>query len=360
MSERARWQLHEQHALPAAWWPEWDALNVRLNGGHPLLASHMTRVLVAHTPENPKWYARLLVGTRTAGMAVLTRAQSRRWTVFTPWQAPLALLVLEPELASRATFTRLLSSLPDYGLSLDMPALDPLLLTGSATSDLCERVVLGTTIAVAADKGFEAYWADRSKDLRKNVKRYFNRIAQAGLQHELKCLTTPDEMGPAVDRYGLLESLGWKGSNGTALHPENVQGRLYRDLMTDFAKHGAGRVSELYIGAELAASRLIASGPTMHVILKTSYRETLKDYAPGRTLLYLMLEQLLGEPNARPVEFYTRANKDQLSWASTQREIFAATVYRNVVVRTAARLRRRMRAAKPAATAEGDAAAAAG
>lgn len=350
--------MYAEQSLPSDWWSQWDALNVRLNRGHPLLASPMTRVLVAHTPDVPKTFARLIVGQGTAGMAVLTQAQSRRWSVFTPWQAPLALLLLEPDLAARATFVRLLSSMPGYGLSLDMPALDPLLLPRIATTDLGERVVLGTTIAVAADRGFEAYWAERSKDLRKNVKRYFNRIAQAGLQYELKCLSAAEQMGPAVDRYGVLESLGWKGSNGTALHPQNSQGRLYRELMTDFAKLGAGRVYELYIGGELAASRLIASGPTMHVILKTSYRETLKDYAPGRTLLYLMLEQLLGEPGARPVEFYTRANKDQLSWASTQREIFAATVYRNAAVRIAARLRRRLRAARPAAPAEGAAAAA--
>jgi hypothetical protein len=361
MSERAaRWELHEQQALPSDWWPEWDALNERLNHAHPLLASHMARVLVAHSPDVPKWHARLRIGSRVAGMAVLTRSQSRRWSVFTPWQAPLALLLLEPALVARKTFTRLLSSLPGYGLSLDIPALDPLLLSGSPAQDFCERAAVGTTIAVAADKGFEAYWNERSKDLRKNVKRYFNRLAQNSLQHELRCITAPDLVGAAVDRYGLLESLGWKGANGTALHPENSQGRLYRDLMGEFAALGAARVYELYIGEELAASRLIASGPAMHVILKTSYRESLQQYAPGRMLLYLMLEQMLGEADARGVEFYTRANKDQLSWASTQRDLFAATVYRNAAVRIAARLRRRLRAAPPAAETQGDAAAAAG
>jgi CelD/BcsL family acetyltransferase involved in cellulose biosynthesis len=361
MSEQgARWDVYAPDALPAEWWTQWDALNVSLNHAHPLLASHMARVLITHTPDIPKWYARLRAGSRVAGMAVLTRAQSRRWDVFTPWQAPLALLLLEPALASRTTFNRLLSSLPGYGLSLNIPALDPSLLAGSTGADLCERATLGTTIAVAADKGFEAYWSERSKDLRKNVKRYFNRLAQGNLQYELRCLTAPEQVGAAVDRYGLLESLGWKGSNGTALHPENSQGRLYRDLMGQFAASGAARAYELYIGDELAASRLIASGPTMHVILKTSYRETLQQYAPGRMLLYLMLEKLLSEPDARRVEFYTRANKDQLSWASSQRDLFAATVYRNSFVRLAVRMRRRLRAAPPAAQAQGDAAAAAG
>jgi hypothetical protein len=91
------------------------------------------------------------------------------------------------------------------------------------------------------------------------------------------------------------------------------------------------------------------SGPSMHVMLKTTYSEAMRQHAPGRLLLYLALEDLLKAPQARPVEFFTRANQDLLIWASGTRELFSSTIYRNSAVQFAVGLRRRLRARQAAA-----------
>jgi hypothetical protein len=88
----------------------------------------------------------------------------------------------------------------------------------------------------------------------------------------------------------------------------------------------------LYFGETLAAARLTVSGQSMHVILKTTYDETLSRFAPGRVHLHLMLQQMFLEPTKRSVEFYTRANKDTISWSTDQRQIESATLYRNSLV----------------------------
>lgn len=343
----ARWQVHA--AKPSAdWWQQWDALNQRHFSAHPLLSSTMAQKLVTHCADGAISYAALRGEDSFQAMAILAKRAGGRWSVFTPSQAPLSLVLIDPARAEPyAMLKSLLTSVSGYGLSLDVPALDPSVLPAQMTGGArVERVSLGTTIQVAGTSSFEAYWNTRSRDLKQNIRRYFKRAAEAGMPCRLERVMEPGQIGAAVDRYGLLESEGWKGRDGTALHPDNAQGRLYRELLAALAQHRSAIAYELYAGDQLAASRLMISGPTMHVMLKTTYRESLRQHAVGRLLLYLALEDLLTEPQPRPVEFFTRANQDLLTWATGTRELFSATIYRNAAVHFAVGVRRRLRARK--------------
>jgi hypothetical protein len=341
----ARWQVHAA-SPPADWWQQWDALNQRYFGGHPLLSASMAQRLVAHCAVDAMCYAALRGPSTAQAMAILAKLPGGRWTIFTPSQAPLSLVLVDPSLAvPYAPLKSLLASLPGFGLSLDVPAMDPSLLPAAAArAARVETVSLGTTIQVAVTDGFEAYWNTRSRDLKQNIRRYFKRATEAGMPCRLECVTDPAKIGDAVDRYGLLESEGWKGRDGTALHPQNVQGRLYRELLESFAQQGNAVAYELYAGDQLAASRLMISGPTLHAMLKTTYRESLRQHAVGRLLLYLALEDLLKAPQPRPVEFFTRANQDLLTWATATRDLVSSTLYRNGAVELAVAMRRRLRA----------------
>jgi CelD/BcsL family acetyltransferase involved in cellulose biosynthesis len=340
MTTKAAWEFDA--AMPAAWWTQWDACNETWHDRSPVLSSRLMRPLVECYGTSAMLYATYQEGSTVLALAILARSAANRWTLFSPSQAPLSALLTAPSLALTTLLRSLLRALPGYVLTLDIPARDPQL-RGESTPDTCaQSAPLGTTISVAASAGFNGYWDSRSKDLRKNIKRYFHRATEAQLPSRLLQISAPHEIGAAVDRYGLLESSGWKGREGTALHPQNAQGALYREVMQGFATQNSGSVYELYLGDQLAASRLIVRGPTMHVILKTTYSEDLKQYAPGRLLLYLILQQLLDQASV-PVEFYTRANDDLLSWATSKRELFATTVFRNGAVVLAASARRLLR-----------------
>jgi hypothetical protein len=346
----ARWQVHA--TPPADWWQQWESLNQRYFAAHPLLSASMAQGLVTHCASEAMCYAALRGAGTAWAMAILSRRGAGRWSIFTPSQAPLSLLLVDPQSpAPYAVLKTLLSSLPGFGLSLDAPALDPSLLPAVVPGAArVETVSLGTTIQVAVTDGFEAYWNTRSRDLKQNIRRYFKRAAEAGMPCRLERVTEPDKIGAAVERYGLLESEGWKGRDGTALHPENVQGRLYRELLERFAQQGNAVAYELYAGDQLAASRLMISGPSLHAMLKTTYRESLRQHAVGRLLLYSALEDLLKSPQPRPVEFFTRANQDLLTWATGTRDLFSSTLYRNGAVELAVAMKRRLkaRAAPPA------------
>jgi hypothetical protein len=87
-------------------------------------------------------------------------------------------------------------------------------------------------------------------------------------------------------------------------------------------------VHELWFGDTLAASRLVVYQNNMHVMLKTSYDESLAPYAPGRLLLRRVLEEAFATSPGGSLEFYTDADADLLTWAKDQRWIQHASFYR--------------------------------
>jgi hypothetical protein len=350
MNRRDQWTIAPLRRTDAEWWLAWDRLNDAHFGGHPLATSIFQRALCEHFGHERLHSATFARAERPVFQALVEPTAFGRWAVFCPAQSGIGSAVFDRGAApSRAELGRAIAALPGLGLALTFPYQDPLYSVLPAADDAAlQRMALGTTMTVKDVASFDKYWADRPKELRDNLRRRMKRPAQDGLALRLDVLAAPDAVGPAVDRYGLLESAGWKGAQGTALHPQNAQGAFYRTLFTSLAAKGSAAVAELYFDDKLVASRLLVSGPAMHVVLKTTHDEELKRYAPGHVQLYLLLERLLGAPNARPIEFYTKASRDWLLWATDSRVMSAATLYRNALV---AKLAARRRAAPAAESA---------
>jgi hypothetical protein len=342
----AQWQIKPISGADTSWWSTWDDLNREGHDSHPLLSSDMVRLLCKHFATGTLTLAALADSQRIYLQTILSHEGFGKWSLFNPSQAPIGPLVcrrVDEDLS--AHIQRLARRLPKLGLAVDYPTHDPSYAPILAAPTVTHRALWGTTITVSCRGSFDEYWNARSKELRHNVRRYFRRIDEEHggawrlLHHE-----TPEAVAGGVARYGELESRGWKAKEGTALHPTNVQGRFYGELLAAFSGRGFGHVFEFYVGDQLAASRLLIAGPTMYVILKTTYDESLGRIAPGRLLLHTILKELFAAPTRRAVEFYTRANKDTLAWSTDQRDIATVTVYRNRLVAGLANLQRQRRA----------------
>ena len=107
-------------------------------------------------------------------------------------------------------------------------------------------------------------------------------------------------------------------------------------IMERFGAEGNADVFELRIDGRLASSRLLIGNEEFRIVLKTTYDEELAEFAPGRLLLYEMLQKLAEEPRPKRLEFYTKATVDQLAWATERRPIFHATLFRWSALRRAA------------------------
>ncbi|ABM62332.1 GNAT family N-acetyltransferase [Halorhodospira halophila] len=334
MSTRYPWtverlDLNSNELLP----DDWQRLNQRCCGAHPLLSADFFTALLRHFPGEDVYLAALHDRELPIAMALLTPLTAMRWALYHPSQAPLGPILLDSsQVDPDRALADLLDTLPGQTLQLDLTQLDPTFFPVAFDSNRVERIHYVTTMAVSPEGSFETYLSNRPRKLRSNLRRYRRRLEEAGMQIELKCLTDPQAVAETVDEHGRLESSGWKGEIGTAMRPDNSQGRFYRDLMKDHAYEGKGWVYCLNVDGSIAATWLVIRGGGMISMLKTAYDESLAKYSVGRVLLVETLEELFKIDGVQSIEFYTNANADQLEWATDSRSIEHLNFYRHQAV----------------------------
>lgn len=345
------WAVQPLSAADEAWWAAWARLQAEHASAHPLLDVRMVQLLCKHFGSGDLLAASLRCNGEAWMQAILAPDGGGKWSIFAPSQAPLSLVVFRRDLSEPFRHARsLFAKLPGFVLALSCPMQDPLYSPFSGDGQRAHAVTWGTTIRASCQTGFEDYWSSRPRDLRSNLRRYIKRADEefGNGAWQVTPITALADIGAAVDRYGDLESAGWKSEQGTALSRDNEQGKFYRAVLCDFATRGAATAFELRFRDQLVGARLAVSGPTMHVMLKTTYDEQWKRFAPGRILLYFALKHFFDGAQRVPVEFYTKANPDMLSWSSEQRDIRTATIYRNGLVERLVGLRRRFASSAPA------------
>ncbi len=307
--------------------PIWDALNAELCGANPYFDSGFIEPLLEHFASGRECLCVHTEAGEVDALLIAAPARGGKWSLFVPHQAQIApIMARRPEVLKS-----LMPVMPGWVLGMDMlyqdPQASPLAGQGSVLPCVCSPHA--HTMGIHIDDAFTDYWSGRSGKLRNNVARRLRRIKDAGIRLRLERLAAPDEMQSAVARFGEMESKGWKGVAGTAVHPENAQGRFYADVMARFALKGMATVYQLYFNDELVAMQLCIASKAMLVLLKTTYDESQAAYSPGRLLLYALLEEEFSRKAVHDVEFYTNADQDQLAWATHDRWISHYMMFRN-------------------------------
>lgn len=320
------WQLSPARDAFPAFAPEWDRLNRELYQSHPLFDSRFVGPLLEYFADGSERLCTHRTGDTIDGALILRPLGLGRWALFLPSQAQVAAVLLRDARLLETLFP----ALPGQAWTLDLLAQDPNYCPDWRQLPLPRRQLHHSlTMAVAVKGRFEDYWGSRSKQLRKNLRRYQHRSTDCSGTPRFVIIDKPERIQDAVARYGVLESSGWKGREGTAVAPKNEQGLFYVKLMQGYAQTGQARVVELWLDEQLAASRLIITHGQMWSILKTTYDESLAALAPGRQLLHETLHQAFSTLEAGSVEFYTNTTQDQAEWATDLRFILHHQIYRN-------------------------------
>lgn len=309
---------------------EWDALNRRRFKANPMLDSRFVNGLLRHFGDESVRLCVLWVAGAVRAMCLLRPKGLGLWSTFLPPQAQLG-----PVLMARADdVVPLLRSLPGLAWQIDFlcsdAAFGPVAQAGH--NGAVQEHALTMNIALAGD--FDAYWAQRSSKLQTNMRRYERRLDQDGLAARFVRIADPAKIGAAVRRYAALESKGWKAAAGTAIGLDSPQDLFYSQVLREFAHRGGATVYELWLGDQLAASRLALASSGVMTMLKTTYDETLDRYAPGRLLLRRVIEHAFTACPGGTIEFYTDANPDLLSWSTGRRWIEHISVYRHALAAT--------------------------
>lgn len=355
------WRLYTPEHYPGELWQHWQTLNLKFHQGNKMLSAEFVELLVKYFSDTlyiaagyPEPYGRyseqrsrhseLTHHPEPIALALMERAGKGRWQVFKPSQAQVGLLLMEPGLDP--SLKTLVKQLPGLVTRVDFYGLDPLEHQGLIDNLAAEAQCYATNIRVALCDDFEHYWAQRPKNLRKNINRYINRVSRELGDTRLVYATEVEEVRVATQRYGMLESQGWKGYEGTALHPSNEQGQFYQTLMADLAAKKQAMVVEMYLQEKLLASRLCCMSDNTLIILKTTFDESMKKYAFGRLLLHELISHCFNLKGLEYIDFYTNATSDQMDWCTDSRPMYNASYYplniAGQLLKSAVRLKKRI------------------
>lgn len=305
----------------------WDRLNMQ-RGDLPFMSA---RAITAALAAFGSGEERLAVAERhgeIAAIFVLLPDGLLRWASFQPSQLPLGSWVAAADL-SLPELTRSLARGPlGLCLVLSVTQIDPLCCPRPEAPDdaRCDDYIETAWIDVAGS--FDDYWAARGKNLRQNMRKQRNKLAADGIETTLRLVTDEDLIGPALARYGSLESAGWKAQQGTAIHPDNAQGRFYLELFERAAARGETVFYEYLFGEQTVAMNLCLLRHGQLIVLKTAYDESIKTLSPAFLLREEELQRFFAEGQIKRIEYFGKVMDWHTKLTEENRCIYHYTQYR--------------------------------
>jgi len=334
-----KWTL--EPALPFARHQErWQRLNAR-NGDTPLLDPDFVAPMLTEWGDGREVVAIGGEPDDPAAMLLITRGPGLDWLTFQPSQAPIGLAVRDPDVAPSALLRGLQAALPLRCLVFTLMQQDPDLTPRPGDNGRMRTVDYIRTARVAVEGTFEEYWKARGRNLRKNLKRQRNGLTREGVTTRLEVLQRPEEVAEAIAAYGRIESASWKAGGGTAIHPDNDQGRYYRTMLESFCRRGEGRIYKYWYGDDLAAMDLCIHRHGVLIILKTTYDETIQTSSPAMLMRQEAFEEIFADGRFKRIEFYGKVMDWHTKWSDDIRTLFHVNCARWAAVWMLRRLLRR-------------------
>lgn len=138
--------------------------------------------------------------------------------------------------------------------------------------------------------GWEAYWAGRSRNLRKNVGRVTRRAEERGdLAHQVIGDARGERLDALLDEGFAVEGSGWKDREGTSLEADRRLGAYYRDLARWAADAGELRLFFIRLDGRAIAFGLCVLTAGGLYAFKIGYDEALAQLSPGVLLIHRMV-----------------------------------------------------------------------
>jgi CelD/BcsL family acetyltransferase involved in cellulose biosynthesis len=309
----------------------WDAINGQ-SGDLPFLHSRFMLPLCEAFGDASLRIALCENAQGPVAMAVLSRKGLARWESFQPSQSPLGAWVMHPDQAFEALLSTLAKSLPGAALVVGVTQQDPNCFPRPTESRSLRTLDYIRTAHVPVGGSFDDYWSQRGKNLRHNMKRQRAALTQDGVATQLEVLTRPEDVAAAIEDYGRLENAGWKAASGTAVSPDNAQGRFYRAMLEAFCRAGKGCIYRYRFGERVVAVDLCIEGGGALVILKTTYDESIKSVSPAFLMRQESFRRLFEEGRVKRIEFYGRVMEWHTRWSSDIRTMYHVNYYRWPIV----------------------------
>lgn len=306
---------------------EWDELANTMIGA-PFLRSTFLRPLLREFASGNETLAICRDGDYPKIAAILAPKGIGRWETFQPSQLPLGALVAAPDVKLEEALEGLCRSLPGICGLVGITQQDPHFLDRPQGSSSIQTMDYVQTAWVDVNGPFDDYWAARGKNLRNNMRKQRKKLLEDQVSGRLEVITSPSAIAGAIRDFGVLESAGWKSATGTAIHPDNAQGRFYRTALEAFCTEGRGRVYRYLLDDQVVAMDLCIEGDDTLVILKTTYDESLKSLSPAFLMREEAFRQIYAEGRIRRIEFYGKLMEWHTRWTENVRTLYHINYFR--------------------------------
>lgn len=268
-------------------------------------------------------------GGQLRAIAILTPQGPGTWRTFQPSQAPLGAWMHSAGMDWTTLLSSLIKQLPGFPLVFGVTQQDPDLIPRPEHNKSLKTVDYIQTARISVQSDFETYWNTRGKNLRQNMKKQRNKLENSAVATRLQVSTEPEEVAQAIADYGKIESAGWKSEGGTAIHPQNAQGRFYHAMLEAFCRQGAGRIYRYWYNDRIAAMDLCIEGNASIVILKTTYDESIANAtSPALLMRQEIFKQLFNNGIIKRIEFYGKAMDWHTRWSDELRTLYHVNIYR--------------------------------
>ena len=128
----------------------------------------------------------------------------------------------------------------------------------------------------------------------KELRRQSHRLADEGAVATVYS-TTPETVGPALDRFLELEARGWKGKRRTGLGQHPGDARFVRAMAPDLAARGNFEVAELTLDGRTLASGLIMRQADRALFFKIAYDEAYARLSVGVQLTVELTRRFIAD-----------------------------------------------------------------
>jgi len=321
------WKLYPAAQFPA-FAERWQQLNI--DGiTSPLVEPDFVAPLLAQFGEGKELLAVYEQDGHAQAMTVVVERTPRMWETFQPSQAPVCLWVQRAGGDRMELLSSLMRSLPGMAMVLGATQQDPELAPRPLDAGALRTMDYIQTARITIAGSFDDYWNARGKNLRANLKKQRNKLAKDEVATRMQVVREPQDIAAAVADYGRLESAGWKAQGGTAIHPDNAQGRFYQAMLEGFCRRGCGSVYRYWFNDQLVAMDFCIEGADCIIVLKTTYDESVPNsLSPTLLMREEATKQIFDEAKFKRLEFYGKVMDWHTKWTDEIRTMYHATCYR--------------------------------
>ena len=182
------------------------------------------------------------------------------------------------------------------------------------------RVETSTGFDVARtslQKPFGVYFADRSKNLRRSVRRDLKRLESEGpVELQLLDDLLPDNVEAPLRRAFTIEDSGWKGRAGTSVLRSDGIFDFYLQQAKSLARLGILRIAFLKLNGKAIAFEVGWIGKGVYHSFKVGYDEDYSKSGPGHLLRYRLIEKGCQDPRLQFVDFQGPINQALRPWST--------------------------------------------